>query len=227
MLAWWCLITSTTLCYAGTEIGKIDKPKFSVALIMYFDSDYSNPSLGWMQTELGEILKPAGISIETRFSRDVRPGDAFERLAVIHFKGSCSMNREFRYVDRGPFGMVQRIDGEILPFIDVYCDRIHQRVREDLRGQTESERIRKFGRAIARVIAHELYHVFSQSARHAKSGINKFGYTADDLLCERLELDSESIQLMVNSPTAVREKRSANRVKHSFDNTQNRKAFRQ
>ena len=221
---WWCLILST-LCFGSTETGTLDKPAFSVALILYFDGDYSNPSLGWMQAELGEILKPAGIFVETRLGREIRPGDVFERLAVINFKGSCSMNRELRYVERGPFGMVQQIDGDILPFIDVYCDRIHERIREDLRGQSESERTRKFGRALARVVAHELYHVFSQSVRHAKSGINKFGYTPEDLLCERLDMDRESIQLMLN-PAAVRERRSANRLKHALDDTQSRSAFR-
>jgi hypothetical protein len=135
---------------------------------------------------------------ETRLDSDIKPGDLFERVAVVKLKGGCELNREIPSFQRGPLGMVQRIDGTILPFIDVYCGRVHDMVREDLRVDEKPERSRKFGRALARVIAHELYHVFSQTVDHTKSGLTKAAFTASDLLADRLIFDQERVYMMLH-----------------------------
>ena len=46
-----------------------------------------------------------------------------------------------------------------------------------------------YGRAMARVIAHELYHVVTGSRDHAREGVAKPKFTVPDLLNEVFEFD--------------------------------------
>jgi hypothetical protein len=38
------------------------------------------------------------------------------------------------------------------------------------------------GRALGRVLAHELYHIFANTTRHAADGVGKPAYSVADLL---------------------------------------------
>jgi len=56
-------------------------------------------------------------------------------------------------------------DGTILPFVEVDCGRIGAFLGPGLFALSSRAREKVFLRAIARVAAHELYHVFTQKAR--------------------------------------------------------------
>ena len=66
----------------------------------------------------------------------------------------------------GPLGWVYQVDGKILPFVFVDCDRIARTLWADLRGQTPAIRRQKLARAISRVIAHEITHIVTQDSGH-------------------------------------------------------------
>src|SRR5205809_710381 len=61
---------------------------------------------------------------------------------------------------------------------------------------------RVLGRALARVIAHELYHIVAGTADHQDSGVAKAVFSAQDLTDIRFEFDSASISRMQLSPLA-------------------------
>ena len=189
-----CSIAATAVSETDTR----EPHKVRLTLIVHVEDRDSNATIDSMNNELGDIFEPMGMWTETRLDTDIKPGDLFERVAVIKLKGGCQLNREISGFQRGPLGMVQRVDGTILPFIDIYCGRIHDMVREDLRVDEKPERNRKFGRALARVIAHELYHVFSQTVQHTKSGLSKAAFTASDLLADRLTFDQERVYMMLH-----------------------------
>jgi hypothetical protein len=73
-------------------------------------------------------------------------------------------------------------DGEILPFSDINCDAIRSFLQRDLLRIPEVDREVAYGRAIARVLAHELYHIFARTTRHAVRDIGKSTFTVQDLL---------------------------------------------
>ena len=189
-----CSGAATAVC--ETDFRELHKVRLT--LILHVEDPYSDAALQFMNDELGEIFEPLGMWTETRLDTDIQPGDLFERVAVVKLKRGCQLNREIPGFQKGPLGMVQRVDGTILPFIDIYCGRVHDMVREDLRVDEKPERSRKFGRALARVIAHELYHVFSQTVQHTKSGLSKAAFTASDLLADRLTFDQERVYMMLH-----------------------------
>jgi hypothetical protein len=49
-----------------------------------------------------------------------------------------------------------------------------------------------YGRALARVLAHELFHVLAQTPHHAESGVAQSAVTGRSLLGFRFEFDSAS-----------------------------------
>ena len=73
-------------------------------------------------------------------------------------------------------------DGEILPFSDIDCDAIRSFLQRDLLRMPEVNRDVSYGRAIARVLAHELYHIFVRTTKHAAQGIGKPSFTVQELL---------------------------------------------
>jgi hypothetical protein len=59
-----------------------------------------------------------------------------------------------------------------------------------LAGQNPGLRDYIYGRAMARVVAHELYHVLSQDHGHAEDGVAKPAFATSDLLANHFEFAS-------------------------------------
>jgi len=143
-------------------------------------------------------MKPAGLDFDWHPLADAG-GRVSSWLAVIHFKGACDaagLRPDTGYA--GPLGWTYVSDGEILPFIDVNCDGIRLFVQHDLIAVPAAEREEAFGRAVARVIAHELYHVLANTKAHRGSGIAKAAYSVGDLLSQTFQFgkkDCTSLRL--------------------------------
>ena len=53
-----------------------------------------------------------------------------------------------------------------------------------------------FGRALARVAAHEIYHIVAQTTEHQERGVAKAAFSVRDLMSARFDLDIWSIERM-------------------------------
>jgi hypothetical protein len=82
----------------------------------------------------------------------------------------------------GPVGWVYLVDGQILPFVFIDCDRTARALWPELRGRTSSERRQKMARAISRMVAHELTHIVTQNPNHSPAGVQKAHLRAGELL---------------------------------------------
>src|SRR5580658_1469108 len=56
----------------------------------------------------------------------------------------------------------------------------------------------KYGQALARLLAHELYHVLNQTAGHAQTGIAKAQLTAAELVAERFQFDGPAFMPQIS-----------------------------
>jgi hypothetical protein len=72
-------------------------------------------------------------------------------------------------------------NGVIQPFAEIDCDRIGGMIQSVSVHAGE----RLFARAIGRVVAHELYHIFVKTSVHEGSGVGKQEFTTRDLLSDR------------------------------------------
>jgi hypothetical protein len=87
------------------------------------------------------------------------------------------------------------VDGEIRPFIDIQCDRVQASLNSVLWRQDQNSSV-ALGRALARVLAHELYHVLAGTAAHSRTGIAKPALSGTDLASQRLEFTPSDVELM-------------------------------
>ena len=152
-------------------------------LYIDFQQDPPEVLLESIQEELANIMLPTTKEFEWRSLAAPKGNEVSADLAVIHFKGNCSVtDLTPTGVDLGPLGSTDMSDGEILPFSDINCDAIRSFLQRDLLRIPEVDREVAYGRAIARVLAHELYHIFARTTRHAVRDIGKSTFTVQDLL---------------------------------------------
>jgi hypothetical protein len=132
------------------------------------------------RTEITTLPKESTLWVKReQFYQDMEAGEIFQ----VRLSGDCGAGMDAReHPVPGPLGWVYLVDGQILPFVFVDCDRIARALWPELRGRTPSERRRKIARAISRVIAHELTHIITQDPKHLPAGVQKAHLTPDELL---------------------------------------------
>ena len=155
-----------------------------------------------LQEEVEAIMAPIGLRFEWRSLSATRGHEVSAELAVVTFQGTCdpaqySLHTKFS----GALGWTHVSDGEILPFTDVACDRIREFVQRPMLTVAADERETVFGRAVGRVLAHELYHIFANTTHHASWGVAKESYSVQDLMNEEFQFqEKESRLLRANRP---------------------------
>ena len=138
-----------------------------------------------LQDELEQIMAPIGLRFTWHSLAGVRGNEVSVELAVISFKGRCDVsNLNAHSIQPGALGWTHVSDGNILPFSDVDCDRIRGFIQGALLTVSKEDREEAFGRAIGRVLAHELYHIFANTQRHGSFGVAKESYTVQDLMSD-------------------------------------------
>lgn len=193
----------------------------TVAFAVYaqFEHEPSVPLINSLKQELASILSPAGLRFEWRLIDAPRNGETFPELAVVTFKGTCDICDLIpELAETGALGWTHITDGHVLPFTEVDCDRIRKFLSRELIRQWPEYRDEAFGRAAARVLAHELYHVFLQTQRHGSSGVAKAVYTVRDLIADNLWFAEDDERALAALPVAVRSRggSSASRVGRSL-----------
>jgi hypothetical protein len=58
------------------------------------------------------------------------------------------------------------------------------------------DREERYGRALGRVLAHELYHIFANTMRHASMGVAKGSYSVQDLLSDDFQFESKESRML-------------------------------
>ncbi len=168
-----------------------------LTIVFRFDGPYSEKSLVEMKRELGTILKGSGIQIDWRAQSDVAVTDSFPNLVVVKFRGKCRMEPvPYLYDERGTLGFTYSTDGAVLPFSEIECDKVRSSLHTAMFGGDYKRSDLLFGRALARVLAHELYHVLAKTHSHSGQGIAEKSLSGSQLISERLHLNQAELNEM-------------------------------
>jgi hypothetical protein len=174
-----------------------------ISLYTEFREQPADVFAGSLQAELTSIMEPLGLHFAWR-SLALHGNEISAELAVIRFKGRCGASHlPSAHLHPGALGWTHVSDGIILPFSDVDCDRIRAFVQQDLLSFPPPRREGVFARAVARVLAHELYHIFANTARHAACGLGKARYTVQDLLGDEFAFESRESDALRDRPRAM------------------------
>jgi len=208
--SWWWVAIAKKVELAAT--GRIMKPLFlscvlavlpafgqqaSIALYTQFQHEPPPAVWGALQDEVNSIMARSDLRFVWRSLSAASGGEVWVELAVITFKGRCDVaGLRPHSPNPGPLGWTHLSDGAILPFADIDCDGIRSFIQKLLLTVPAENREEAYGRAVGRVFAHELYHIFADTTRHGCCGVGKSQYTVQELLSTVFHFEaSESLAL--------------------------------
>ena len=89
-----------------------------------------------------------------------------------------------------PYASTRTANGEVQPFGDVDCDRVVNSVRSAMFGGDFAKADMLVGRALGRVVAHELVHMLTKSDVHGREGVQKPALSGKQLIAASLPLSA-------------------------------------
>jgi hypothetical protein len=152
-----------------------------------------------MESELRRAFAPSDTRVELVMPTDRSHHPVFDtELIMLRVTGRCEVGPMPPLNGHKPdtLGRTFVTDGRILPFVELDCRQISGALRGRLAGATAAQRPGLLGRAMGRVLAHEIYHVLAQTAAHSPHGIAAETMNAEQMTCERLEFRFEDFEKM-------------------------------
>ena len=148
----------------------------------------------YMKGELANLMQSAGVTLEWLDASAGIPGVQDSQLVVLELEGACGPRSVVPPgSSSGPLASTAASDGHILPFSAVHCNVLNQMLGPAIAGESARRRDWLYGRALARIAAHEIYHVLTEAAGHSTGGIAKQAFSARDLLAGRFEFEGPAL----------------------------------
>jgi hypothetical protein len=175
-------------------------------LVVYLKSEAGQPSgpVAQMKRDLAALMHTAGYHISWR-NPETGAGDDSAFLAVVELNGTCALPAGYTYATAPTINAVSLAttdvtDGQVLPFSSIHCTVLSRSLAPLLLKTAAAQRDYLYGRAMARVLAHELYHMLSGSLDHAKSGVARSCFSIEDLVAEHFTFENLTLARMRPKP---------------------------
>jgi hypothetical protein len=150
-----------------------------------------------LQQELATLVSPIGLHLDWKQLSAAQDGLVSAALVVVTFKGRCDVQTlQQHFADPGALAWTHISDDEILPFVDVDCDRLREFLQMRLLRVEANLREQYFGRAMARVLGHELFHVFAGTRHHAREGVSQSAFSASVLMSDHFGFAEKEFRIL-------------------------------
>ncbi|MFN7995869.1 MAG: hypothetical protein U0Q18_19815 [Bryobacteraceae bacterium] len=139
-----------------------------------------------MKSEAAGLLEPAGVNLEWRLLEANTGHESSHRPVVVRFTGTCASGTG---MDAPPtqhngttiLGTTAVVSGAVLPYSEVKCDAVRQFLPENQLPGNRHDRDLVLGKALGRILAHELYHALLRTKHHAHAVVAGAVQTPTDL----------------------------------------------
>jgi hypothetical protein len=182
-------------------------PSHEKKLVIFLTSDSAIPpaASSEMKQELGHLLQAAAIHVELQDPAVDRSAPENDYSALVRLRGSCrptEPSARFAHAVNGPFTLASSAvaDGVVLPFGDIDCAALNSFLGPSLWKEPGAVQEFVYARAVARLMAHELYHVIGQTHDHARSGVAEPSFTVGELLSDHFEFNESTLGELHASP---------------------------
>lgn len=188
-----CLILAATALIHAAPV-PAGSPPAAITAVLMPDENYSPIAIREMGREAAGILKHSGLKLQWRIGPS--PQATSDLLVVVRLRGRCEAEAPPAPLQSGALGWSDEVDGTVLPFGELACDKIRGLIGAAMpRDQSPSDVV--LGRAMGRVLAHELYHMVARTDKHEAAGVTRPALSARELISGQLQLqpsDVEAIQ---------------------------------
>lgn len=174
------------------------------------DQRFASAAVEGMQDEAASILVGSGVDLRWHLYGS-HGGDHEGELIVFRMRGKCAMDPLPLVADEMglPLARTHTSDGEILSFGEVDCDRVRNSIKRSLLPADFARGNEVLGKALGRVLAHEIYHILTRSASHADEGIAQRRLSARELTAERLAFSQATLKAIRDQMALVKRTKSA------------------
>jgi hypothetical protein len=169
-----------------------------LTVVLDFKEPFNQTAVVSMEREASEILATTGLRLEWR-NPATAVDASFADLVVFTFRGNCVVEPEPApplYDEPGPLAITRTANGEIQPFGEVDCGRVAASVRSAMWGGDFARKDELLGRALGRVLAHELVHMLTKSGEHSREGVQRPALSGKQLIADSLPLSALDIDRM-------------------------------
>jgi hypothetical protein len=163
-----------------------------VTAVVIPEGRYSRVAIREMGREAAHILKKTGVSLRWRIGAPAQSVDGL--LVVVKLMGRCDMDGSSAFLVPGPLGWSHESSGVVLPFSNLACDNIRGAVESTLVAGNSVRGNYLLGRAMGRVLAHELYHIMADTAEHGQGGVAQAALSARELTSGQMEFRPPDVQ---------------------------------
>ncbi|MDQ1473772.1 MAG: hypothetical protein QOJ99_5252 [Bryobacterales bacterium] len=165
----------------------------NLTVVLDFRGERSVLATTEMRREVDRLIEDSGVRLDWRL-RSEAPFVAND-LVVITFRGSCQFGSSPPLYDEpGPLAFTWMADGEVQPFGEVDCERVVRSVRRAMWGADFGRANSLVGRALGRVVAHELVHMVTRSTHHSGEGLERPALSGRQLIAASLSLDAFDLE---------------------------------
>jgi len=189
-LATFCLLYVSIASGSDLEVGS------SVVVYLKPADSLSTAAISETKAELAILLRAIGTRV-IWWDAEKSPSGTDHVLIVADFTGTCSLTESVYpppdISSLPPLAHAPVANGQVLPFAYVDCTTLNQLLGPVLARQSTEPREYMYGRAIGRLLAHEIHHILAQTRDHAAAGIAKPHFSSKDLLTARFEFEPDTI----------------------------------
>jgi hypothetical protein len=139
-----------------------------------------------MGREAARILKRSSLSLRWHVGAPSQSVNGL--LVVVKLVGHCDMDGSPAYLVPGPLGWSHEVNGTIIPFSDLACDNLRGAVQSAADHGNGVRANVLLGRAMGRVLAHEVYHIVADTSEHGREGVAQAALSPRQLTSGELEL---------------------------------------
>jgi hypothetical protein len=166
-----------------------------ITIVLDFQGPRSEQSITEMKREFAGIMKDSAVHFDFQSRSQAEKATSSDELVVVRFKGKCVFEPVPYLIDeRGPMAFTYSTDGSVQPFSEVACDRVTQAMRSAMVGGDFAKADLLLGRALGRVLAHEVVHILTKSGQHGTSGVAKTALSGSQLIAPELRLEPDDLE---------------------------------
>ena len=182
----------------GANWSGTNRPRTDLAVYLTADPHQPPAPLENMKRELSGIMQAAGYRVVYSDPRSPASETPYSALVVLELRGSCGMPAGNYRVERAvasgaSLAETSVSEGVVMPFSRINCANLTRLIGPVLAEEAGAQRDYYYGRAMARVAAHELYHVVMGSRDHGHEGVAKPNFSVADLLDQQFDFDRDAL----------------------------------